>query len=164
MFTDPSGNSSIALTVLGLAATGALIGGVTGAVSAYINGGDMVEAVAIGAVSGAASMVCGYWSASSKWIASAAAFVIPAAVDLAVQATNQLENTGTIDLAEFDWVRAAKNGALSLASAMVPGTTVAITGAYDVGASIITWSLASVLLGAADIANTKLGAVISEWF
>ena len=32
MFTDPSGNSSIVLTSLALIATGALIGGVTGAV------------------------------------------------------------------------------------------------------------------------------------
>ena len=164
MFTDPSGNSSIVLTSLALIATGALIGGVTGALSAYINGGDMTEAVVIGAVSGAVGMACGYMSIKYEALAYITTFFIPAAVDLAVQTTNQLENTGTIDLAEFDWVRAAKNGALSIASAMVPGTTVAITGAYDVGASIITWSLASVLLGAADIANTTIGSVISEWF
>ena len=164
MFTDPSGNSSIVLTSLALIATGALIGGVAGALSAYTNGGDMTEAVVIGAVSGAVSMACGYMSIKYEALAYITAFFIPAAVDFAVQATNQLENTGTIDFAEFDWIRIAKNGALSLASAMVPGTTVAITGTYDVGVSIITWSIASVLLGAADIANTKLGAVISEWF
>ena len=134
---DSSGKS--ALLILGVIAAGAIVGGILGAFNAATSGGNVVENMVEGFLTGAAGTAIGLLAPASAPYLFLAGGVAGAGIDFLVQPGSQFVETGTFDFDEVDWFRCAKTGIETGIGASVPSLGTPASDGVDAIGTMVLW-------------------------
>ena len=136
-------------------AAGAIVGGLMGAFSAATTGGNVLESMIEGCLTGALGATCGLLI-SNPIVAVSVATLGGTAIDLATQTAVQYIENKSVDISKVDPIRAAKTGVLTGLGTAIPQFGEGASNAVDAFGTALIWAEGSALLSCADVIITKL--------
>jgi len=148
---DPTGRFGLTAAII---ATGAIVGGLLGAFNAAATGGNILESVIEGALTGAIGATCGMLI-TNPYVAVTIATAGSALVDFATQATNQVVTTGTFDIEKIDGGRIAKTAFETGLGTAIPQFGDAANVAADAFGTALIWAEGSTIITTADVIITN---------
>ena len=122
-----------------------------GAFTAATTGGNVLESIIEGCLTGAAGALCGLLI-STPVVAIGTAFVAGFAIDVATQCVSNK----SIDLRKVDYARSVKTGDLTGIGAAIPQFGAPLKSATDAFATALIWSEGSTLIACTDVVATKV--------
>lgn len=154
---DPTGHFGLFGAII---ATGAIVGGLLGALSAASTGGNVIESTIEGMLTGALSATCGLMI-SNPIVAIGVATVGGAGIDFATQVTTQSIKNKEVDFSNVDYGRVAKTGAQTGLGTAVPKIGNATGNVADAVGTALLWAEAATLISCSDIIITNTVKSIS---
>ena len=155
---DPTGHFCL---VLGIIASGAIVGGLLGVFSAVTTGGNVFESAIEGCITGAIGSACGMLI-TNPVIAIGTAFLGGVAADFATQVTTQYIENKSVDLSKVDLGRVVKTGTQTALGTAVPQFGNAAGNAVDAFGTALIWAEASTLITIADVIVTNAVAAFQS--
>ena len=135
--------------------TGSIVGGLLGGFSAAATGGNVFEGFIEGALNGALGAACGMLI-SNPWVAVGVSTFGGMVIDFTTQATTQLIEHKSIDLAKINWGRMVKTGLQTGIGTAVPQFGQGAANVVDAFGTALIWAEASAIISCADVVVTSI--------
>ena len=152
MGCDPTGYFGLVGAII---LTGSIVGGLLGGFSAAATGGNVFEGFIEGALNGALGAACGMLI-SNPWVAVGVSTFGGMVIDFTTQATTQLIEHKSIDLAKINWGRMVKTGLQTGIGTAVPQFGQGAANVVDAFGTALIWAEASAIISCADVVVTSI--------
>jgi RHS repeat-associated protein len=140
---------------VGIVAAGGVVGAMMGAFSAAATGGNVMQGVIKGGLTGILGSACGLVGKNPVWSGAVASIV-----DLGIQAVDMYNERGNIDLLELNYTDALITGVETAIGVAVKPVGVPTDNIIDAIGTAIVWSEVAVGIACADVVGRNICSAV----